>query len=207
MSRNASLWLSALVTTSLSVVVSLAATAADSVVRVDTGPIWNDGDAKAKCPRVCGARKWTGAWRTTTFQKASQCDCAEAAPPPAPPAARDCGTGKDDPGCNTPRNGVLPMLGERYTPGLKALTSEPNELVRQDLVTSLVGKNTLTTRQFKAFLDLFDNELVKLEVARAYAPKVVDPDRALGHAVTFQNGLLKKEYMALFGSGGAPDAE
>ena len=183
--------------------VTAVAYAAGGVTVVDTGPIWNNQDANLKCPKVCGARKWNGAWRTTVFQKVSQCDCADApaapAPAPAPAAGRDCGTGRDDPGCNTPLKGVLPMLVDRYKPGMAALTSEPNELMRQDMLGSTIGKNTLTARQFKAFLALFENELTRLEVAKKYAPKVVDPDRALDAGATFSNNLVKKEYLALFG--------
>lgn len=44
-------------------------------VQVDAGPIWNNGDAQGKCPRVCGGRnRWDGNWRTVAPGR-STCDC------------------------------------------------------------------------------------------------------------------------------------
>jgi hypothetical protein len=42
---------------------------------VDAGPIWNNNDAKVKCPAATAAvnRKWNGQWRTTVTGKASVC--------------------------------------------------------------------------------------------------------------------------------------
>jgi hypothetical protein len=43
---------------------------------VKAGPIWNNDDAKAKCPVAAAAvgRKWDGQWRTTIQGQASECD-------------------------------------------------------------------------------------------------------------------------------------
>ena len=42
---------------------------------VQAGPIWNNNDAKAKCPAAAAAidRKWNGQWQTTVNGKASVC--------------------------------------------------------------------------------------------------------------------------------------
>jgi Beta/Gamma crystallin/Mannan-binding protein len=42
---------------------------------VEAGPIWNNHDAKVKCPAAAAAvnRKWSGQWRTTVYGKASVC--------------------------------------------------------------------------------------------------------------------------------------
>lgn len=43
------------------------------------GPIWNNDDAKEKCPIICAAHggKWTGAWHTPdeTWGTMSVCEC------------------------------------------------------------------------------------------------------------------------------------
>lgn len=41
------------------------------------GPIWNNDDAKVKCPRSCAADNstWNGNWRTTIANVLSECDC------------------------------------------------------------------------------------------------------------------------------------
>jgi len=44
---------------------------------VDAGPIWNNDDAKVKCPGVCQKTKgvWNGNWKTTVEGKMSVCGC------------------------------------------------------------------------------------------------------------------------------------
>ena len=43
---------------------------------VKTGPIWNNSDAQAKCPTVCGASSsWNGQWKTTAPGSQSVCGC------------------------------------------------------------------------------------------------------------------------------------
>ena len=41
------------------------------------GPIWNNNDAKVKCPVACAALggQWNGQWRTTVQGRASVCGC------------------------------------------------------------------------------------------------------------------------------------
>jgi hypothetical protein len=43
----------------------------------DAGPIWNDADARTKCPAVCTSHKrsWNGNWRTTVVGQMSTCSC------------------------------------------------------------------------------------------------------------------------------------
>ena len=53
--------------------------AAGGVVPISPGPIWNNGDAKNKCPAICGkaGMSWNGDWRTTGPNQ-SECDCLNA---------------------------------------------------------------------------------------------------------------------------------
>lgn len=43
------------------------------------GPIWNDNDARAKCPAVCTSHRgsWNGQWRTVAEGQNSTCDCVK----------------------------------------------------------------------------------------------------------------------------------
>ena len=52
-----------------------AAICVGGVVSVPAGPIWNNDDAKVKCPAVTAAAggTWTGHWRTTIPGKMSVC--------------------------------------------------------------------------------------------------------------------------------------
>lgn len=140
-------------------------------------------------------------WRVTPAAEGAQV-IAEPTPPaatPAPPPAaeRDCGTGKDDPGCNTPRNGNLPMLADLYLGIFENLKATRNELVRKDMIVQTLEKQYVTARQFTAILDLFNNELVKMDVARAGAPKLVDPVRAIAYGPKIRNSLTRQEFLTL----------
>ncbi len=45
---------------------------------VKAGPIWNDNDAKLKCPKVCAnsaSSTWNGQWTTTALGQMSVCGC------------------------------------------------------------------------------------------------------------------------------------
>jgi Mannan-binding protein len=50
--------------------------AADGV-DVPAGPIWNNDDARTKCPAVCTAAggSWNGHWRTVIPGRSSVCGC------------------------------------------------------------------------------------------------------------------------------------
>lgn len=52
---------------------SVATTATD----VNAGPIWNNDDAKVKCPKVCtnANATWNGQWKTTVPAQQSVCGC------------------------------------------------------------------------------------------------------------------------------------
>lgn len=48
-----------------------------STVDFEAGPIWDNEDAKGKCPKTCEANhgSWNGQWRTTVWGKMSVCGC------------------------------------------------------------------------------------------------------------------------------------
>ena len=57
---------------------------------VEAGPLFNDGEAKTKCPTLCTApAHWNGAWRTTKKAVMSVCSCED----PPPPVIRTVVTG------------------------------------------------------------------------------------------------------------------
>lgn len=46
-------------------------------LNINAGPIWNQGDANYKCPRVCTSvrKRWNGEWETTVPGRMSICKC------------------------------------------------------------------------------------------------------------------------------------
>lgn len=119
-------------------------------------------------------------------------------PQPVPPqgAYRDCGTGPDQ-GCTMSRNGQWAMDASTFQGFIASLRSNPNELTRAEVVESITASNGLTALQFGQVLDLFSNELTRMDVARTCAPHVVDPGHAYGFASKWMNGILGREFTQL----------
>lgn len=111
-----------------------------------------------------------------------------------PPQRRDCGTGPDDEGCFLQRGGHAPMDATTFNGLLASLQGTPNEFSRRDLALSVAGAG-LTARQLGPVLDLFVNELIRLEVAKALAPAVVDPRHAIGWSTKFRNTFNAQEFV------------
>jgi hypothetical protein len=115
---------------------------------------------------------------------------------PAAPAARDCGTG-DDEGCMVRRDGQLPMDAGTWRGFYQSLKSEQNELVREEKAGKMLKRVYLTAAQFGRVLDLFPNELTRLDVAKVAVPRVVDPQHALGFSSKWDNSINGSEYTDL----------
>jgi len=47
---------------------------------IEAGPIWDNNDANAKCPRICSGLKWNGQWLTTIPNQMSVCGTEPAVP-------------------------------------------------------------------------------------------------------------------------------
>ena len=122
-------------------------------------------------------------------------------PPPPPPgtATRDCGTGPQDPGCNMRRNGMWAMDGNTW-PGLyNAIRSQNNDLIRQQMVQDALRAQSITAAQLGLLMDLFDNELLKLDMARFAITRVVNPMHAYGLSSKFRNSLLGQDFVSVVG--------
>ncbi|QSQ20026.1 DUF4476 domain-containing protein [Pyxidicoccus parkwayensis] len=110
------------------------------------------------------------------------------------PAFRDCGTGEDS-GCTTRRDGQFAMDAETFSGVMKSLKSTANELTREEMAEKMFRRNYLTAKQFGQVLDLFKNELTRLDVAKNAAPHVVNPQHALGFSSKWKNSLTGDEYV------------
>lgn len=89
------------------------------------------------------------------------------------------------------------MDQETYEGFLASLKANANELSKLDIVKNVMGNQTLTAKQLGPVLSQFNNELLKLDAAKAAAPKLVNPGAALGHATQFRNTLLAADYTNL----------
>ncbi|MCP3139065.1 DUF4476 domain-containing protein [Pyxidicoccus xibeiensis] len=112
------------------------------------------------------------------------------------PAFRDCGTG-EDPGCTLRRDGQLAMDAETFRGVLQALKSTGNEITREEMAEKMFKRNYLTAKQFGLVLDLFNNEITRLDVAKTAAPHVVNPQHSLGFASKWNNSISGDEYVEL----------
>ncbi|RKH04054.1 DUF4476 domain-containing protein [Corallococcus carmarthensis] len=115
------------------------------------------------------------------------------APVAAEPAYRDCGTRADE-GCTMRRDGQFPMDATTWSGFYQSLKSERNEIVRQEKAEKMLTRVYLTAAQFGMVLDLFNNEITRLEVAKVAAPHVVNPQHALGFSSKWRNSISGSEY-------------
>jgi hypothetical protein len=117
-------------------------------------------------------------------------------PPPPPPAQafRDCGVVANDPGCTMMRDGKYPMDGETWRGFYQSLKSQANEISRQEQAEKMLKRNYLTATQYGLLLDLFVNEITRLDVAKNSASHVVNPQHALGFSSKWKNGISAEEY-------------
>jgi hypothetical protein len=135
-----------------------------------------------------------------TITKRGGATTSPTTPPPPPaqkPAPRDCGTGLDDPGCSTNREGRAPMDKTEFDGMIAALSATSNELTRLEMAQEILAENFVTARQFGKVIALFVNELNRLSLVRDRADRMVDPKRALGFSSTFNNSLNGKEYIEI----------
>ncbi|MCY1047719.1 DUF4476 domain-containing protein [Corallococcus sp. bb12-1] len=112
------------------------------------------------------------------------------------PSFRDCGTGSDE-GCTTRRDGQLPMDASTWSGFYQSLKSEPNEIVREEKAEKMLKRVYLTAAQFGKVLDLFPNEITRLDVAKVAVPHVVNPQHALGFSSKWRNSISGSEYTDL----------
>jgi len=120
---------------------------------------------------------------------------AEPAPAPAPAyGGDDCGAGAPDPGCIMSRAGNLPMDREEYSGFLEALRGNDFELQRESMVKDTLKKSWLTARQLGLVLELFDNEITRLSVAKAGIAHVVNPKHALKLSTKFENSINASDF-------------
>jgi hypothetical protein len=112
---------------------------------------------------------------------------------------RDCGTGQD-PGCATPRHGQYAMDASAFQGFIQALQANRNDFSQLEVVRSLASANWLTAAQLGVVLDQFENELIRLDAAKAAAPHVVDPPHAYGLAAKFRNTFTAQEFTQLMAS-------
>jgi len=117
-------------------------------------------------------------------------------PPPSEPSFRDCGTGRD-PGCTMSRDGKYAMDADTWRGFYQSLKSQPNEITREEMTEKMLKKNYLTAAQLGLVLDLFNNEITRLDVAKFSASHVVNPQHALGFSSKWNNSISAGEYTEL----------
>lgn len=125
-----------------------------------------------------------------------------APPPPPPPGAqgRDCGTGPQDQGCSMSRNGLWAMDAMTWQGFSASLRAQPNEITRQSMVQDMLRGQALTAAQLGMVLDLFNNEIIRLDVAKVAAARVTNPMHALGFSTKWRNSILAQDYVSVMSS-------
>ncbi|RKH13315.1 DUF4476 domain-containing protein [Corallococcus sp. CA053C] len=134
--------------------------------------------------------------RTTTHSGRGHGETVQVREVQSEPSFRDCGTRSDE-GCTTRRDGQFPMDASTWRGFYQSLKSESNEIVREEKAGKMLKRVYLTAVQFGMVLDLFNNEITRLDVAKVAAPHVVDPQHALGFSTKWNNSISGSEYTDL----------
>ncbi|MBM4776684.1 MAG: hypothetical protein GQE15_03185 [Archangiaceae bacterium] len=117
---------------------------------------------------------------------------------PAVAQVRDCGTGPNDPGCGLARNGFVSMDATVFNGMMTSLRNVMNEIVREDMFKNLIARNGRTAMQLSQVLDLFRNEITRLDIAKEAASHVVNPQHALGLSTKFSNSFSAEEFVEVY---------
>ncbi|MGV3623397.1 MAG: hypothetical protein ACO1OB_21435 [Archangium sp.] len=112
---------------------------------------------------------------------------------PPPMAQRECGTGPDV-GCTMTRDGRLPMDGTTFQGFMGSMQSNPNELMRQDIANTMFKTQYVTALQYGLVLDLFRNEITRMDIAKMGGRKLVNPQHALAYAAKFNNSIYQRDF-------------
>lgn len=118
---------------------------------------------------------------------------------PPPMTQRDCGTGPDV-GCTMTRDGRLPMDGATFQGFLSSLQNNQNEILRQQMSQTMFNGNYVTALQFGMVLDLFRNDITRMQVATNGARRLVNPQHALAYTAKFPNTIHQRDYTQLISS-------
>ena len=133
--------------------------------------------------------------KTTTTTTRSSTGTQQAEPmAPSNSGGDDCGAGAPDPGCSMSRAGNAPMDREEYSGFLESLRGNDFELQRESMVKDTLKRSWLTARQLGLALDLFENELTKLAVAKNGMTRVVNPKHALKLSTKFENSINASDF-------------
>ncbi|GEM_PF-2815527 len=117
-------------------------------------------------------------------------------PPPPVVVVRDCGTGEDA-GCQMQRNGDWAMDRDVFAGVFASLKGQRSDLTRLDMCKSMFARNAMTAKQLGMVLELFNSDLLRLDAAKVAAPRVVNPQHALGLSEKFRSGLLQRDFTDL----------
>jgi hypothetical protein len=95
------------------------------------------------------------------------------------------------------RNGRWAMDAGAWSGVYSSLRNQMNEIIRFDMLKSMLDAQGLTAAQLGLLLDLFANEIYRFDVAKFCAPRVVNPMHALGLSNKFNNSIYQRDYVDL----------
>lgn len=98
-----------------------------------------------------------------------------------------------DAACRMSKNGQYPMNLRTFNDAVNSMRKERNEIFRKDLAKSIISGHYITVMQLGKFLDTFNNEIFKKDVARLAASKVIDRKNAFKLRNHFRNSILAKD--------------
>ena len=165
-------------------------------IKIRTSGAEGDGNAAVRVRGGTTVTETRTETRTTTHSGRGHGETVHVREIQSEPSFRDCGTRSDE-GCTMRRDGQLPMDASTWRGFYQSLKSENNEIVREEKAGKMLKRVYLTAVQFGMVLDLFQNEITRLDVAKMAVPHVVNPQHALGFSSKWNNSISGSEYTDL----------
>lgn len=133
---------------------------------VEAGPIWNNDDARRKCPAVCAPAPWTGQWRTVVSGRQSVCSCsAQVQVDPVPV----------DPGAPPPPG---PMDDGRFAALLQAIQAEAFSEGKIRVIQEGARSDYFLVAQLRRIIEGLTFSPDKIKAVELIAPRLLDRNNA-----------------------------
>lgn len=157
---------------------------------IEAGPIWNQADAEQKCPEVCKATKWTGAWRTTEPGRMSVCNC-EIDGQRSEPRSH---------GGHAPATARQAMSDARFDALLAAMNEAAFSHDRLSVLESASRDNYFVVAQLQRILEGMSFPDDKLHAVEIVAPRILDRENSftLSSAFGFGFDSYKEQVREIF---------
>jgi hypothetical protein len=149
---------------------------------VEAGPLFSNQDAARRCPEVCGAGRWTGAWKTTVLGRMSVCNCV---------GESATGGGRIGPGAR-------PMADGSFDALVQAMDGQSFATGKLQLLEIAARDNHFLMAQVRRVVLTLTFPSDKVRVVEIMASRVVDRSNSFMLYSAFDFEMEREQVKAIF---------